>query len=242
MGSAISIMGRCSDGTFVSLEDAATTNTLTTISTGPADLNIPQDQPFGKIYDGKVLTHAIAVAQTTDSDGGAFLYAYIEDASGQIVSIIQGGGNNVSGMPQLCRPLKVKFGMLAKAKFQDAADSAGLTASLAVSCKSGKCDVFFVTAVDDTPTAMVNKDGASIGQALVGQTIMKAYASYPGTRGVNDGVTGVSGYYIESSTGSLKAMYPPAGGDAGSGSHVTPFAEYPVMIEQNDTLTVTTSV
>jgi len=242
MASAISIMGRCSDGTFVSLEDAATSNALTAISTGPGDLNIPQDQPFGKIYDGKVLTHAVALAQTTDSDGGAFLYAYIEDASGQIVAIIQGGGNNVSGMPKLSRPLKITFGMVAKAKFQDAADSATLTGALAVHCNSGKCDVFFATGVDDTPTAMLNKDGASIGQSLVGETIAHAYATYPGTRGVNDGVTGVSGFYVESSTGSLKAMYPPAGMDAGGGASPCPLMSYPVRIDQNDTCTITTSV
>ena len=123
----------------------------------------------------------------------------------------------------------------ANTRFDPQADAAIKQASLATYCTDGTSDVFTATAVDQTKTALLNKDGATIGQALSGKTIMKAYASYSSQYGLNESQEGNGAFYIESSEGQLKAMYPPSKVNA---QELGDFQIYPVRINQNDTLSV----
>ena len=240
MATAIAIYGRCSDGTVISLvNNSVTENTVTEIQTGGTGLAQVSGVSLGQAYIGKVLTHAVAKVVTEDAATGGFCYAQVLDASGKVAMIIQGGGDHTSGFPALCKPLRLANGMIAQARFDALADAATLQASLAVYCTDGSCDVFTVAGVDGVKTAMVNKDSATIGQALAGKTIMKAYATFNSTYGLNESQDGNGAFYVESSDGQLKAMYPPGNGRDQAPSR---FVEYPVKISQNDTLSVLADV
>ena len=154
---------------------------------------------------------------------------------------VQGGGYKATGVPTLKKPVRMQPGVTLQAAFDAAADAVAL-ASLAVYCSDGTSDVFFVKAVDAVKTAMVNKDGNTIGQALTNKVISCAYATYSAINGLNDNGDGVGAFYIESSNGQLKAMYPP-----NSSTHnelATPYISLPtgVRIVQNDTLSVMAGV
>ena len=120
--------------------------------------------------------------------------------------------------------------------FDAQADAVAL-ASLAVYCTSGQSDVFFVKAVDAVKTAMVNKDGATIGQALDGQVLQKCYATYSASKGLNDNGAGVGGFYIEAADGQLKGIFPPINGIS---PPISPWMipTRPIPLGQNDTLSV----
>ena len=244
MASNISVYLKFSDGTFGSLRSTVTESSsafgqYTEITTEGGDLNQTADVSAGQAFPGKVCTHAFAKCQTDNATTACLVGAYFEATDGSIMVPIQGGGSSQSGMPALKKPVRMQTGIVVKAALQDAADAVRV-ATLGVYCRSGKSDFFAALAVDDTPTAMVNPQGKTIGQALDGQEILCAYATYAATNGLDDNDGGVNAFYIENSAGVLKAMYPPVKGNNGDGP--VPYIEYPVRIVQNDTLTVTASL
>ena len=194
----------------------------------------------GQAFNGKTCTHAFAKCATDNATTASFVSAYFENTDGSIAVPIQGGGTLQSGMPMLKKPMKMATGVVCKAALQDTADAVQV-ATLAVYCASGKSDIFAALAVDDTPTAMVNPQGKTIGQALDGQSISCAYATYAATNGLDDNDGGVNALYIENAQGTLKAMYPTTSGN-GIGGGPVEYISYPVKIVQNDTLTVTASL
>ena len=240
MATNVSIYGLCSDGTFVALRDAINEDTLTEIQTdASADLNVTGNVSIGQAYQGKTLVRAVAKVQTDNSTAGCLSWADLKDAQGTIICPIQGGGSNVSSMPVLVKPVRLKTGIIAEARWQDVADSVQYGALMCYTA-SGTCDVFYALGVDSTPTPMINASGATIGQSLAGQVIVGAYATYSATNGLDDNADGVNAFYVESAEGQLKAMYPP-----GAGAYINSLTEwirYPVRIDQNDTLTITASL
>ena len=128
-------------------------------------------------------------------------------------------------------------GVTLQACFDTQADAVAL-ASLAVYCSDGTSDVFFVKAVDATKTAMVNKDGSTIGQALDGKLLKCCYGTYSASKGLSDNGAGNGAFYLEAADGTLKGMFPPTA--AVQGEHVVPYIELPrtIPISQNDTLSV----
>ena len=243
MASNISVFLRFSDGTFGSLRSTVTESSTafgqyTEITTEGGDLNQTAGVSCGQAFPGKTCTHAFAKVATDSAITGAFVAAYFENTDGSIAVPIQGAGQPASEMPLLKKPVRMTTGVVCKAALQDVADAVQI-ATLAVYCGSGKSDVFAALAVDDTPTAMVNPQGKTIGQALDGQVIQCAYATYAATNGLDDNDGGVNALYIENSAGVLKAMYPI---NKGNGESAVPYMSYPVRIVQNDTLTVTASL
>tara|TARA_Y100001937_G_scaffold73851_1_gene100496 strand:- start:2799 stop:3542 length:744 start_codon:yes stop_codon:yes gene_type:complete len=243
MATAIYGFGQFSDGTFGSFANSnVTAETSTEIQTGGTGLNQADGISIGQQYEGKVLVALSVQVQTDDATTGAFSYAYLSAPNGQIAGIVR--GTNYQGMPvrDLCRPIKMENGVKLFAAFDAASDAVSL-ASLAVHCASGRAEVFAVKAVDATKTAMVSViSGLTIGQALAGETILKYYATYPASKGLNDNQAGVSAFYCESADGQLKYMFPPRTGSptqgGGDGDNDLGYCKVPVRIEQNDTLSV----
>ena len=244
MASNISVFLRFSDGTFGSLRSTVTEastafSQYTEITTEGGDLNQTAGISAGQAFPGKTVTHAFALCATDSATTASLCSAYFEANNGSIMVPIQGGGQHMSGLPALKRPVRMQTGVVVKAALQDAADAVQI-ATLAVYCRSGKSDIFAALGVDDTPTSMVNPQGKTIGQALDGQVISCAYATYAATNGLDDNDGGVNALYVENSAGVLKAMYPCAKGTGGN--NPVPYISYPVQIVQNDTLTVTASL
>jgi len=241
MATDIAIYARFASGRFGSfVAESVSAEALTEVKTGGTGLAQTSGLSAGVAFIGDTMTHAIAKVVAEDANTSAFASAHIQTTTGQVLVPIQGGGDHVSDLPQLCRPVRMENGITLQAKFDTIADTATGLASLAVYCTNGRSDVFFVKAVDATKTAMVNAQGASIGESLAGCTIMKAYATYASTYGLNENAAGNGAFYIESAEGALKAMYPPAklGNPTPQGS---PYMVYPVRILQNDTLSVMSS-
>jgi hypothetical protein len=244
MASNISVFLRFSDGTFGSLRSTVTESSTafgqyTEITTEGGDLNQTEGVSAGQAFNGKTCTHAFAKCATDNATTAAFVGAYFENTDGSIAVPIQGGGQHQSGMPPLKKPIRLATGVVVKAALQDVADAVQI-ATLSVYCASGKSDLFAALAVDDTPTALVNPQGKTIGQALDGQTISCAMATYGATNGLDDNDGGVNALYVENAAGVLKAMYPITRGN--SGDSPVPWISYPVKIVQNDTATVTASL
>jgi ribosomal protein S6E (S10) len=245
MASNISVFLRFSDGTFGSLRTTVTESSTafgqyTEITTEGGDLNQTAGVSVGQAFSGQTVSHAFAVCATDSATTAALCSAYFEDTNGSIMVPIQGGGQGNTGFPMLKKPIRLSTGVVVKAALQDAADLVQI-ATLAVYCASGKSDCFAALGVDDTPTAMVNPQGKTIGQSLDGQTIQCAYATYAATNGLDDNDGGVNALYIENASGVLKAMYPVSRG-GGTGNNGVSYVSYPVKIVQNDTLTVTASL
>ena len=244
MASNISVFLRFTDGTFGSLRSTVTESSTAfgqyaEIKTEGGDLNQSENISAGQAYSGQTVSHAYALCATDNATTAAFVGAYFEDTNGSIMVPIQGGGQHMSGLPMLKKPIRLMTGVVVKAALQDAADAVQI-ATLSVYCSSGKSDLFAALAVDDTPTAMVNPQGKTIGQALDGQSISCAMATYAATNGLDDNDGGVNAVYIENAAGVLKGMYPTAKGVGGNVP--VPYITYPVSIVQNDTLTVTASL
>ena len=168
---------------------------------------------------------------------GGFNYAYFLGPDGKIMVPVQGGGYQSTGIPTLKKPITMTTGVTLQACMDIKADAVAL-ASLAVYCTDGTSDVFFVKAVDATKTAMVNKDGSTIGQALQNKALKCCYSTYSAEKGLSDNGAGVGGFYLESSDGALKGIFPPS---AGVDDHsVVQYIELPrpIPIGQNDTLSV----
>lgn len=240
MATSISAFFRCSDGTFISLvNNSVTENTVTEIQTGGTGLQQTAGLSLGQAYPGKVLVEGIYKVSTEDATTGMPLYGQILNPQGTIVSIVQGGGGNVSRMEKLQKPITLSQGFVFQARFDAGADGATQMAALSVCCADGTADVFFATIVNDTKTSMLNKDGNTIGQALDGKTIVGAFANASTVFDINESQAGVGGFYIESAMGQLKAVYPPAIADTSSAyPNFAHYQYYPVRISQNDTLSV----
>ena len=217
MATDINAFVQFSDGTFGSLrKEGATAETVANVQTG-----------------------GVGLAQVSGVDiGQAFVGKTILGPDGKIRIPIQGGGYGAQGLPTLKRPVTMEVGMTLQATFDAAADAATQLGSYAVYCADGTSDVFTAKGVADTKTAMTNKDGSTIGQALAGKAIVCAYATYGSTKGLNDDGGGNGGFYIERADGQLKVMHPPA--VFASTNAMVPYVEYAkaVMIEQNDTLSI----
>ena len=239
MATAIYAFGQFSDGTFGSFANAnVTVETSTEIQTGGVGLNQSSGVSIGQQYEGKLLVAMSILVQTDDATTGQFSYGYLTSPSGQIVSIVRGGDFQGQPVQPLCKHVRMQNGVKLFAAF-DTAINAVYLASLAVHCQSGRAEVLSVKAVDAVKTSMVSViSGSSIGEALAGETITKYYATYPASQGLNDNQAGNSAFYVESSDGQLKYMFPPQCGNELDGGVALGMCAVPVKITQNDTLSV----
>jgi hypothetical protein len=243
MASDLYAFVKFSDGTmFSGVASGATNATATNIQTGGTGLNQVEGIDIGQAYSGKVaIAASIICVKDATAIGAAtadgYSYGYFLGPDGKIMCIVQGGGSISTGMPKLAKPVKMQTGIKLFGALSNTSDGAGALASLAVYCTDGTSDVFFVASVADTKTAMVNKDGSTIGQALDGKVLAKCYATYNSSKGLNEDGAGVSAFYLESAEGQLKMMFPPT---SGNGMQVVPYMDgYGTRVTQNDTLSVT---
>ena len=237
MATAIYGFVQFSDGTFASLANAnVTAEQATDIQTGGTGLNQVSGVSIGQAYEGKVAIAASALVQTDDATTGQWCNSYFLGPDGKIICLVQGNGGSFGcGLYKLSKPVRMQTGVKFMGTWDAGADAVAL-ASAGVYCSDGTADVFSVKAVDATKTAMVNKDGATIGQALAGKTIVNAYATYSADKGLNDNQAGVSAFYVESADGQLKLMLPPQRGSERNFWLMN--GARPVKIDQNDTLSV----
>lgn len=239
---ATDIMGfiQFSDGTFASLlKEGATAESVTSVPTGGNNMNQVSGVEIGQAYQGKVAVAGLLLVQTDTATTGSYAYGYFLGPDGKIICPIQGGGHRTTGLPALAKGVRMQTGVTVQACFDEKADAVAL-ASLAVVCTDGTSDVFFVKAVADTETAMVNKDQSTIGQALAGKKLKMCFATYSSTNGLNDYGGGFGGFYIQSAEGVLKFVAAPSNG---VGQDPTPWISgYGVSIGQNDTLSVNAGV
>ena len=243
MATNVSVILKFSDGTMTYLRDDVTENTLTEVQTDASGiLNITANVSAGQFAQGKICIAAVAKVQTDNATTGAFGYAAFYGPQGNVLGAIQGGGMAVSGVPLLKRPIRMTTGIQVKVFWQAVADAVQY-ASLAVYCASGKTDIYNVLAVDGVATSILNKDGNSLGESLVGENVLCGYATYSASNGLADtGIAdGIGAFYVEDSNGQLVAMFPPSQGAHHSGDPV-PWIEQPFRVNQNMTLTVTANV
>jgi len=245
MATAIYAFAQFSDGTFGSFANAAVTvETATEIQTGGVGINQASGVSIGQAFAGKTCISLSCLVQTDDAVSGSFSYAYLLGPTGEMLSPVQGSNSSGVGLPRLKRPVLMAPGVKLFAAFDTAADAVAL-ASMACYTASGKSAIFAVKAVDAVKTSMVDVlTGATIGQSLAGQRIVCSYQGYPANKGLNDNQAGNSGFYIESSDGTLKLMISPStqtNNEGGHGNYTEgslPWVEYAVSIPigQNDTL------
>ena len=231
-----------SDGSVTFLRDEISENTLTEIQTDASGiLNITGDISVGVANQGKTATHAICKIQTDSATSGAFAYAAFYGPQGNVLCPIQGGGSFVSGNPPLKKPVRMQSGVVVKVFWQAVADAVQY-GSTAVYCASGKCDIFQGLAVDDTNVSMVNKDNATWGEALAGETVVATMSTYSASNGLADtGVAdGIDGFFVESASGQLMGLFYPAKGSADQWP--VPWAPCRIRVSQNDTLTLRANV
>jgi len=241
MASDIYAAVKFSDGTIASLVASGVSNrTATELTTGGTGLNQVASVSIGQAYSGKRAVAAMVnvVKDATNIAAGtadAFCYAYFLGPDGKIMCLAQGGGAASTGFEPLAKPIVMQTGVTFVAASSNAGDGVN-QASLAVYCTDGTADVFTALAVADVKTSMQNKDGSTIGQALNGRVIQKAYATYGGSKGVNEDGAGVQYFYVESADGQLKMLFPPA---YGAGQSAVPYIPgYGTRILQNDSLSV----
>jgi len=240
MATNVSVILQMSDGTVSYLRNDVTMGTLTEVKTDASGiLNIAGGLSAGQALQNKVVVAAAAKVQSDDATTGCFGHCAFYSPQGNIISLVQGGGNMDSGLPALKRPVKLTTGVTVKVLAQVGETANLKIGSMAVQCASGKSDIFFGTAVDATAVAMLNKDGNTIGEALSGERAVMTYQTYATTNGVAQiGVAdGINAFYVENSSGQLKYMaYPALGRDTQS---LVPFIPCNFLIDQNDTLTIT---
>ena len=211
--------------------------------TGGNKVNQTSGVDIGQAYSGQVAVaaHVIVIkdgAVLSSGSGDGLCAAYFQGPDGKIICTVNGGGGATSGFQPLDKPVVMTTGVIFRAAAQAATD--GLcVGTLAVCCTDGTHDVFQATAQDGTAVAMVNKDGATIGQALSGKALKYAYATYNSTKGLNEDGAGVGAFYLEAADGTLKHMFPPC---QGNGSSPLPLIMgYATTIQQNDTLSISGS-
>jgi len=241
MATSISVFVRFSDGTFGSfINTGVSEGSATEITTGGTGLAQVSGGSAGDTFITKVATHALAKVETDDSNAGAFANAYWLSPTGQVLGGIQGGGDHVSGLPALKKPIKMASGIKIFATWDNVADQATSLASVVAQYSDGTADVFTAAAVNNTKTSMTNLQGATWGESGSGKTVVCAYATYSSTYGINEADGGNSALYVESPEGQLKMMYPPCKGAAES-DNACPWIEAPVKVNLYDTLSVMSS-
>tara|TARA_R110000824_G_scaffold139954_1_gene305411 strand:+ start:430 stop:1185 length:756 start_codon:yes stop_codon:yes gene_type:complete len=251
MATNASVILKFSDGTMSYLRNDITVSTTASslqevLTDASGILNIAGGISAGQANQGKLLTHAGVKIQEDNATTGAFGHGAVYGVQGQILSLIQGGGSNAAGLPALKTPVRMTTGISVKVMAQTSANEVQI-ASCAVYCASGKADIFSTLMVDGTQTALLNKDGNTLGEALSGEMVVCTYTSYPAQFGLADvGVAdGINALYVESAQGVLKAMmYTNAGGGHVTNSDATmiPFVDQPFRIVQNDNLFGTANV
>ena len=225
-----------STGYFV--KEGASVRVTNELVTGGQGLNQVSGVSAGQAYEGKTVIaggmQAVEDGTQTLVTGDAGGFAYILDPQGKIARLIQVGGASSTGFAPM-RPIRLSTGMTFQGFFEASTD--GLCMGFAaVECTDGTSDCFSAVAVDNTKTAMVNKDGNTIGQALTGKIISRVYGNYNSTKSLNEDGIGVSAFYLESSDGQLKHLIPPS---TGNGDTLTPYIPgYRTRILQNDTLSI----
>jgi len=240
---------RFSDGTIAYLVNNSLTETdgdgitadSNNVQTGGTGLAQVSGVDLGQAYVGKVATHALAVCANEDSNSLAFIGGYILGPTGRIKMIIQGGGSFAGPLQPLKRPVTMEVGDTMQILVDGSADGATQAAAAAVYCADGTCDLFMAKIVNDTKTAMLNKDGSTIGQALTGKSVVCYYGTVSTGFNVNESQAGNAFLYVEKSDGVLKGVIPPTNtGSSGSdiNQSITRFSEVPFVVEQNDTLSV----
>ena len=240
MANDIMAFVKFSDGSIAALLAAgASAQTATELPTGGTGLNQVSGVSIGSAFQGKTAIAASVACQgdaaTVADPALAMMYAYFLGPDGKIITLAQGGGGATSGMNPLARPVQMRTGVKFIAAFQASADGVNF-GSLAVCCTDGTADVFSTLGIADTKTPMLNKDSATIGQALAGKTIKYAYATYNATKGLNEDGAGVGAFFMESSDGQLKHMFVPC---KGLGEGPQPWIPgYNTQIGQNDTLSI----
>ena len=241
MATRISVLARFSDGSFGSFEnESVTEGTATEILPGGAGLAKVAGGSAGDTFIGKVMTHGLAKVETADASTGSFCNAYLLAPTGQVLAGIQGGGDHVSGLPALKRPVRMASGIKIYATWDAVADAATLLASVVAYYNDGSADVFTAAGVNNTKTSMTNLQGATWGEAGSGKVVLCAYATFASQYGLNEGNGGNSAFYVESPEGILKMMYSPAKG-SGASDIAAPWQEVPVTVNLYDTLSVMAS-
>lgn len=240
MATNVSVILQMSDGTVSYLRNDVTLNTLTEIKTDNSNiLNIAGALSAGQALQNKTVVAGAVRVQTDDATTGSFSHAAFYSPQGNIMCLLQGGGNSDSGLPMLSKGVRLTTGVTLKVLAQAVEASAFKIGSMAVYCASGKSDIFFGTGSDATSVPMLNKDGNTIGEALSGETATMTYQTYPCTNGLAQiGVAdGINAFYVEDSSGQLKYMaYPALGRD---NQALVPMIRCNFRINQNDTLTIT---
>tara|TARA_R100000700_G_C3152259_1_gene130573 strand:+ start:220 stop:984 length:765 start_codon:yes stop_codon:yes gene_type:complete len=211
------------------------------VQTGGTGLAQVTGVDLGQAYVGKVATSALAVVANEDSNALAYMGGFILNPQGRIKMIIQGGGSFAGPIQPLKRPVTMEVGDTMQILVDGSADGATQAAAVAVYCADGTCDFFMAKIVNDTKTAMLNKDGATIGQALTGKTVTCYYGTVSTGFNVNESQAGNAFFYVEKADGVLKGVIPPSNtGSSGSdiNQSITYYNECPFRVEQNDTLSV----
>ena len=243
MATDIMAFVKFSDGTMGSfLKEGATAETVTTVPTGGNGINQVSGVEIGQAYAGKTAVAAQVICATDSALTAAFSYGYLLDPQGKIITLVQGGGQHCTGMPRLPKPVRMEPGITLNACVDAVADAVAL-ASLGVCYTDGSADCYFIKAVADTATELVNKDGNGIGKSGVGKVIKYAYATYSATNGLNDDGGGFGSFYVQSADGQLKMCFPPGQGKGQGLADSAPFIPgYGTRIEQNDVLYVNAGV
>ena len=239
MANSIQVSVLCQSGRVaVFSDDNVSAKTTTTLQTGGVGLNQTSGVDLGNFLVGETIIAAYGTVQAATTVGAfaSYLLGFIENPDGSIAVPIEGGGNNTSDMPMLCKPVRVTVGMLLKIQM-DVSSTSTVSASVVAYCASGKTSVFNVQAGADARTAIVDiTTGGSIGQSLSNQRIVKYYATFDALYGANDAQDGLNFFFIESSQGQLKSTLFPTNA---KGPQRTVLVECNIPIAQNDTLSVT---
>jgi len=224
-----------SDGSFASLQDSIAEGTTGEVQTGGSGLAQVVDVSVGQAFTGKTCISAIARCTVAGGNTGAYVFGYFQSPAGDIICPIQGGGAEVSGLQPLYKPVRMQTGITCRVRPDIVADGTG-TCALTVVCASGKTDVFFAdNPTTETKTSLVNKNSATIGQALENEVIVAAFATVPFTNSISEASNGIGGLFIESAEGTLKAVYPPLKGNQ---AFPSAYMNYRVPIMQNDTASI----
>jgi len=226
------------DGTVGSFnKTGATAESVESLTTGGTGLNQASDLECGQAFPGKTAIAAVIMAQADGAATACYSYGYFLGPDGKIMCPVQGGSQiATTGVPALAHNVVMSPGVTLQGCFDTVTDGPSLV-SLSVVCTDRTSDVFFVKAVADTKTSLVNKDNSSIGQALTGKRISSVVASAASTYGLNEDGAGVGFLYVESAEGQLKAAYPASVG--GLFNAPIPYQSgFGVVIDQNDTLSV----
>ena len=244
MATNASVLILFSDGSLSYLRDAVTLDSLSEVKTDESSkLNIAGGLAVGQANQNKTAVAAMVKIQTDSATTGCFSHAAFYGVQGEVLCPIQGGGTLAAGMPQLIKPVRMTTGITVKVLAQAKADEVQI-ASFACYSASGKCDILSVTAVDGVATELVNKDGNTLGECMVGERIIGAYATYPATNGLADtGVSdGINALYVEDSAGQLKGLIPTTMGGGATSESPVAYIPQGYTVRQNDSLFVCANV